>query len=66
MMKRCYRDSTAYLLKDYQNSGLGLLDEANRYAKTKQKRYLLLFKAKIMQLLVFMNVMDLKIGIKHF
>ena len=31
-----------YLLKDYQNKGLGqrLLDEANRYAKTKQKRYL--------------------------
>ncbi|MCG4682555.1 GNAT family N-acetyltransferase, partial [Faecalibacillus intestinalis] len=31
-----------YLLKDYQNKRLGqqLLDEANRYAKTKQKRYL--------------------------
>ena len=31
-----------YLLKDYQNKGLGqrLLDEANRSAKTKQKRYL--------------------------
>ena len=31
-----------YLLKDYQNKGLGqrLLDEANHYAKTKQKRYL--------------------------
>ena len=31
-----------YLLKDYQNKGLGqrLLAEANRYAKTKQKHYL--------------------------
>ena len=37
-----------YLLKDYQNKGLGqrLLDEANRYAKTKQKRYLRLEKKK--------------------
>ncbi len=52
-----------YLLKDYQNKGLGqrLLDEANRYAKTKQKRYLrLAVYEKIMQLFVFMNVMDLK------
>lgn len=52
-----------YLLKDYQNKGLGqrLLDEANRYAKTKQKHYLrLTVYEKIMQVFVFMNVMDLK------
>ncbi len=52
-----------YLLKDYQNKGLGqrLLDEANRYAKTKHKRYLrLAVYEKIMQVFVFMNVMDLK------
>ena len=56
------------MLKDYQNKGLGNgYSMKNRYAKTKQKRYLrLAVYEKIMQVFVFMNVMDLKIGIKHF
>ena len=49
-----------YLLKDYQNKGLGqrLLDEANRYAKTKQKRYA--------AIRFYERYGFKKIGIKHF
>ena len=67
MIKRCYKFN-GYLLKDYQNKGLGqqLLDATNRYAD-KQKRYLrLTVYEKIMQVFVFMNVMDLKSGSNIF
>ena len=64
MQKDAIEIQRIYLLKDYQSKGLGqrLLDEANRYAKTKQTTlfYVWLFMKKIMQLFVFMNVMDLK------
>ena len=59
-----------YLLKDYQNKGLGqrLLDEANRYAKTKQKRYLRLavYEKNHAAIRFYERYGFKKIGIKHF
>ncbi|HEM8389634.1 TPA: GNAT family N-acetyltransferase, partial [Enterococcus faecium] len=59
-----------YLLKDYQNKGLGqrLLDEANRYAKTKQKRYLRLtvYEKNHAGIRFYERHGFKKIGIKHF
>ncbi|WP_270361360.1 GNAT family N-acetyltransferase [Limosilactobacillus mucosae] len=59
-----------YLLKDYQNKGLGqrLLDEANHYAKTKQKRYLRLgvYEKNYAGIRFYERHGFKKIGIKHF
>ena len=59
-----------YLLKDYQNKGLGqrLLAEANPYAKTKQKHYLRLtvYEKNYAGIRFYERHGFKKIGIKHF